>query len=287
MVKSSFMNTYRRSYAIPLLSMPLIAGVVLTAAYGLFTEDFYSRETPNWQIQSWGQDLINLILVTPVLMLSAAFAFNKSKTGFIIWSGINIYLLYTFIIYGFDIHFNSLFLIYCMNLGLAFFSCLYAGYQIATQKITPSTTYTVLPKIASFFFLVVSLSFYGLWLMDIIPHLRQGANPPSLAETGLPTNPVHVIDLSVFLPSVFMVGILLWQKKNIAFLLAPVILVFFIIMNITIGTLQLLMVEAGLAESMSVLWMMVGLTVISLVLLIAFISPYYHNPFPRYGTEPQ
>jgi hypothetical protein len=281
------MDSYRRNYAIPLLSIPLIAGVVLAASFGLFTEDFYSRETPNWQIQSWGQDLVNLILVVPVLMLSAAFSFNKSRTGFIIWSGTNIYLLYTFIIYGFDIHFNSLFLLYCMNLGLSFFSCLYAGYQIATQKITSSITYTVLPKIASVFFLVVSLSFYGLWLMDIIPHLRQDEIPPSLAETGLPTNPVHVIDLSVLLPSVFVVGILLWLKKSFAFLLAPVILTFFIIMNITIGTLQILMVESGFADSLSVLWMMAGLSVISVVLLLAFISPYLKEPLLGYGTQPQ
>jgi hypothetical protein len=37
--------------------------------------------------------------------------------------------------------------------------------------------------------------------------------PENLLTTGLPTNPVHVIDLAIILPGIFMTGIMLIKKQ--------------------------------------------------------------------------
>lgn len=43
-----------------------------------------------------------------------------SVKAFLVWSGVPLYLIYAYVIYAFDIHFNRLFLVYVAILGLSF-----------------------------------------------------------------------------------------------------------------------------------------------------------------------
>ena len=58
--------------------------------------------------------------------------------------------------------------------------------------------------------------------------------PPSLAEAGLPTNPVHVLDLAIVLPAMIVTGVLLRRRRPLGLLLAPVLLVFAVAMGVAI-----------------------------------------------------
>ena len=57
------------------LSLPLAAIVIFVSVTGLATPGFYAAETPNWQAQSYGQDLADLFLVTPALIISSIYAY--------------------------------------------------------------------------------------------------------------------------------------------------------------------------------------------------------------------
>jgi len=80
-----------------------------------------------------------------------------------------------------------------------------------------------------------------------------------------------VIDLSVFLPAIFITGVLLWRRSAPGFALAQVLLSFFVLMDITIGVLDLIMKQRGLAETMTMGWIMAGMALFSLVLLMLFV----------------
>src|SRR5688572_782411 len=108
-----------------LLTIPLFAGVVVSSLMGLYTPSFYNQETVNWEIQCRGQDIVDLFIVAPVLLISALLAARGIKIAFLVWAGTNLYLAYTFLIFSFAVHFNNLFLIYCLNLGLAVYSLLF------------------------------------------------------------------------------------------------------------------------------------------------------------------
>jgi hypothetical protein len=123
-------------------------------------------------------------------------------------------------------------------------------------------------KVTGIYFLAISILFYFLWLSEVIPSALQNTTPKSLAEVGLPTNPVHVIDLSVILPAIFITGILLLGKNVIGILFAPVMLSFFILMDITIGALVVVMKTKGLETDLSVTTIMSVLAVLSAGLLV-------------------
>lgn len=260
-------STHRKT--ILAFSVPLLLLLIIASSIGLFTENFYSKETLNWQIQSVGQDMIDLFLIVPSLIITTLLIYRKkSFKSMLPWSGTLLYIVYTFIIFCFDVHFNSLFIVYCLILGLSLYAAAWAFYTLIKRNIVAESNNTMISKATGIFFTVIAVVFYGVWLAEIIPGMIRGEIPTSLIETGLITNPVHVLDLSVFLPATFIIGILLLKKRAAAFLVTPVLLFFFILMNITIGCLALLMYKKGITEDMSLAVVMMALTVISIVLLV-------------------
>lgn len=251
-------------------SLPLAALVTVASCAGLWTPNFYSQETPNWQIQSLGQDAVDLFLLVPCLLITSLLAYRKSNSAKLLWGGIVLYLVYTFLIYCFDVHFNGMFLVYCFALGLSVFASLYFLHEQVKNSAKHTFTSNASVKTIGIYFIFVAVVFYFLWLSEIIPAILHHVTPKSLSEVGLPTNAVHVIDLSVFLPAIFIVGISLLRKKTGMIFLVPVLLTFFVVMDITIGTLVVVMKMKNLTGDLSVAMIMAVFTLVSLFLLIWF-----------------
>lgn len=152
-----------------LLSLPSVLVIVVTALAGIFIPGTYYKETANWALQSMGQDLVDLFLIVPLMIASSILAFKKNRLGFIVWGGINLYLIYTYVIYSFDIHFNRLFLAYCTVLGLSFYSFIYFIYLSVKKQITYATVNKTSIRIIAGYFLIIAYMFFFLWLSKIIP----------------------------------------------------------------------------------------------------------------------
>ena len=262
--KEQTMNTK----LIPAFTIPLAALVVFAGVTGLVTPGFYSAETLNWEAQGIGQDLIDLFLITPVLILSAWMAWRGSKAGLLLWGGALFYLIYTFVIYCFAVHFNSLFLVYCLILGLSFYAFLSFLISYADEPVTGWFSGRAPVAFTAWFLIGIAAVFYLLWLSEVVPAMLSNQAPDSLVQTGLFTNPVHVLDLSVCLPGLILTGILLLKNKPMGRLLAPVMLTFCILMDITIGSLVVVMNRHGIEGGWFLTGIMGVLAIVSLVLLV-------------------
>lgn len=252
------------------LSIPLATIIITASILALSDPGFYSKESLNWEVQSIGQDKVDLFFVTPVLLISAWLVYRGNNNAWYVWAGSVFYLLYTFVIYCTALHFNRLFLLYCGGLGFSFFSVAWFVFT-RLRSATPEDVYSRFPaRLFGIYFIIIALAFYGLWLAEIIPALQTGALPLSVQQTGLLTNTVQVLDLSVVLPGLFLTGILILRKKYQFYPLIPVWLSFFILMNCTIGVLALMMQQAGMEGNTGVAVIMGILTLISLLLLVLF-----------------
>lgn len=258
------------NYTIICLSLPLAAVVALSAIVALTSPGFYAAETLNWQLQSEGQDLADLFLVTPALLITSLLAYRQRKAAILVWAGINAYLLYTFLIYCFAVHFNPLFPVYCLALGLSFFSLIW--FMVSPLQQPAVFSFSGVPRrFTSIYFIIISVVFYLLWLSEIVPAILHGNIPASTTDTGLFTNPVHVIDLAVVLPGIFIAAVFLWKKQRIGYMLAPAILSFFILMDCTIAALILLMKGKGLEGNSGISIIMLLLAILSSVNLARYI----------------
>lgn len=258
-------------------SIALAALITSVSLSGLLVTDFYHRETGNWQVQCLGQDLVDLCLVTPVLLISMFLAYSGRKIWLLIWGGVLIYILYTFLIYSFGVHFNLLFPVYCITLGVAFYASLCFISDQTRSFVLPTQINHQLRRIVGAYFVALAVMFYVLWLGEIFPSILDDAIPASVVMVGLPTNPVHVIDLSVFLPGLGISGVLLLKQQPIGYLLAPMLLTFFVLMDITIAALMLMMQKRGMESNMGLTMGMGALAVMSLLLLILYLRQYKHT----------
>jgi hypothetical protein len=92
--------------------------------------------------------------------------------------------------------------------------------------------------------------------------------PASVAEPHISTNPVHVLDLSLVLPAHVASGVLLLRKRPLAYLAAPIILAFDVLMAASIGGIVAVMFLRGVVESVAVAGAIAVLSFTAAVLLI-------------------
>src|SRR5699024_9674106 len=74
--------------------------------------------------------------------------------------------------------------------------------------------------VAGFVLLLVPVAFGIAWLSEILTDLRAGRGSSSAAEWGVPTNPVHVLDLALFLPLAAIAAVLLLRARPLGAALA-------------------------------------------------------------------
>jgi hypothetical protein len=260
-------TAFRKIFAISALLCILVG---FTSLYGFsFPEKIYVHETASWKIQSTAQDFVNLVIVLPVLASMVVLMKKNREGSYSIAAGILAYLAYTYIIYCFDIHFNALFILYCAILGLCIFSLLVLFKATVPEKKI-HVAHQGLNRTIGIYLISLSVLFFFLWTREIISAQLNGTSPVSLDKTGLPTNPVHVLDLSIVLPVGFITGINLLRRKENGRLPIPALLTFFALMQATVGTLNLLMAHNGINVKAAITAFMYGMSVFSLLLLMIY-----------------
>jgi hypothetical protein len=238
------------------LTFPLALLVAAASLAGLMLPATYARETANWAAQAVGQDWVDLLVAVPWLVVTGLLAMAGSRRGLMLLAGGLAYTLYEFAIYTFSVHFNGLFLVYCAALGLSAFGL--AGVTSILGSGDPTARSALLPtRTVGIFLTAVGVVFAATWLADIVPALVHGTVPRSLQDAGTPTNPVHVIDLSVVLPLHVIAGVSLLRRRPAGFVLAPVLLGFGVLMSASIAGLVLVMRHRGFEGSWGVFGAMV------------------------------
>jgi hypothetical protein len=266
------MDKNNQSRIIFALSFPLAILIIIASYRGLFLPETYSKETLNWTAQATGQDAVDLFLISPFLIITSLLAYKKNKKALLLWSGGIFYLIYTYVIYCFAVHFNDMFLVYCLILGLSFYSFIYFLFSHIKEPIADWFSGKIPVKTIGIYLIVISCFFYILWLSEIVPAIKSNATPANIIEIGTPTNPVHALDLSVCLPGLLITSILLLRKKPLGLLLTPAMMTFCILMDITIGGLVIVMKMKGLDADWSLTIIMGLLALISATMLVMFLK---------------
>ncbi|MCK9442634.1 MAG: hypothetical protein M0Q13_14590 [Methanothrix sp.] len=249
--------------------------VTITSLSGIFLEKTYFRETEAWAVQAIGQDYANLAVVI-LLLVSTYYVSKNSLRAYLVWLGAYIYLIYAFAIYAFSVHFNSLFLIYIIILGVSFYTLV--GGLTAVDATSLSTYFltNTKSKIVSALLMIIGILFGLLWLSEIVPSILSNKIPPSLVETGLWVNPVHVLDLAMILPGMIITSVLLWRRNMLGFLLAVPLMVFSVTMGAGIISMFIISAIKGMPSSLPA-GMIIG--------LIMLLSMYFSYLFLREVKE--
>jgi hypothetical protein len=252
------------------LSMLIAFLALIASSAGLFLKSTYARETTSYALQSVGQDIENIVAAA-ALLLMVYFVSKGSVKAFLVWMGVLLALIYSYVIYAFAVHFNSLFLVYVAILGLSFYTLVDGLIHLHLEGLQPYFAANTKARLVSVFLLVVAILFYFQWLSEDIPALFTGKIPQSVIENGLLTNPVHVLDMGLLLPAMIITAILLWRRKLLGYILAIPLLVFSILTGIGILAIFVAMSIKGMPTSLAVELLFAVIIVVSFVLCVFYV----------------
>jgi hypothetical protein len=253
------------------LSILLLLFMGFASWMGIFNEQMYQRELPSMAAQGAGQDVVNLFVGGPVLLLALIFMNRGSKTASWVFAGMVFYYLYSYVIYTFGIRHNVLFLVYCATLALSTY--LFIFWVYFNSGLDTHSWFSKAPpgKATALFVLAIAALFYLIWLKDIVPPLLKGEAPEFVIQNNYAPNPIHAIDLSFALPGLIVCAILLLKKHKLGYLLVPVVLVFIIILTLALIGMMVMVQRRGLSDDMSLVYIFALLAVIGGTVLLMFL----------------
>jgi hypothetical protein len=243
------MSTPNRFRVAALLAFPLTALFAVASLGNIILPEAYARESASWSAQGLGQDCFDLVVVAPVLVVLAAGALRGSRRSALLLGGALAYSLYSLVLYAFAVHFNQLFLVYSVALGLAFYALVSLVAAFGHEDVRSWFSARAPVRAAGVFSALVGAAFYALWLSELIPALAAHVVPKSIVETRLITNPVQVLDIGIVLPAFIVGGIALARRRTLGYWLVPVMLAFAVIMDLALLAMTMSMAARKVAEA--------------------------------------
>ncbi len=251
----------------------LLALLLGTVSYfGVFLPSTYARDVESMAVQGMGQDIVDLFLVVPLLLVTLVLTKKNHKASSFIFGGTVFYILYSFFIYAFGVHFNFLFLLYCLTLGTSLYLFILIMIELNRMDVQTWFSNKIPVKTTSVYLIVVAIMFYLLWLKDILPAVLTNTVPGSVGDTNLLVNPVHVLDISFALPGLMITAILLLKKQKLGFILTPIFLIFVIILAIALTGMMIMLKVKNISDDVSIAVIFIIMAILSTVLLVRYLK---------------
>lgn len=254
------------------LRLSIIAAVLgaIGNAVGLAAwPSVYGRETATLVNQAIAQDAVNLVIVAPAIVITAMLAGRGSTPARLVWLGLLAFTAYNYVIYAMAIHVGPLYLLWIAVLGLACYALIGGASRIGAEATSSVAGQRV--WFAGWFQIIAAALFALLWLRDIVSAMIAGRTPSSAAELNLPSNPVHVLDLALFLPAVMLAGVQLLRRHPFAYRATPAALVFIVATGLPALATPVLAGVRGLQPDWSAVLPVGLITAVAMAALIWFL----------------
>jgi len=234
-----------------ILTILLALSLTIVSVAGAFFQETYARDSASLGAQGVGQDLVDLFVGVPLLLLSFYYTFRGSRLASLIYGGTLFYIMYSFIFYCFGVHFNQFFLFYCLTLSLSLYSFILLFSHLMHQQVEGWFEQAPV-KIVSVYLFVVALIFYVLWLKTIVPAIIHNQVPKDVSDYNLLVNPVHVIDLVFALPGLLIGSVLIRHNRGLGYIIGSFALVFMVLLTLALGAMVLVLIVRGISEDFTV-----------------------------------
>jgi len=203
---------------------------------------------PLWAAQGLGQDWVDLLLVAPLLVVTAGLTLKGSRVAVLLLAGTCTYALYSMVLYAFFVHFGPLFLAYAWGLGLAFYGVVTLASALGADDVEGWFDVGAPVRVSGWYCVALGALFCALWMSEVLPALAAGTPPGSAEAAGLITNPVEVLDLGIVLPAFIVGGVALVRRRRLGYWLVPAMLAFGVVMDVALVGMVLSMNARGLGD---------------------------------------
>jgi hypothetical protein len=210
----------------------------------IYGQGLYRYDTPLIAVGNRVGDGALLVLGIPLLIVSIVLYQRGSLRGGLLLAGALAYFLYIYVSLAIGAVYNDFFLVYVVILAASLFGLITTLMSFDPQML-PAHFSSRLPQRGIGIYLIVSgivLCLVCLFL-SIIPALRQGSAPAEVKHYT--TFITGAIDLGIIAPALILSGQLILKRAPLGYLLAPVLLVFTVILGtgLTVAGIAQLLAE--------------------------------------------
>jgi hypothetical protein len=211
-------------------------------AIEIYGQGLYRYDTPLIAVGNRVGDGVVLVLGIPLLIVSIVLYQRASRRGGLLLAGALAYFLYIYVSLAIGAVYNDFFLVYVIILAASLFGLITTLMSFDVQTL-PAHFSSRLPHRGIGIYLIVSgIVLCLVWLvLSIIPALLQRSAPAEVKHYT--TFITGAIDLGMIAPALILAGGLILKRAPLGYLLAPVLLVFTVVLGIGLtagGIAQLL-----------------------------------------------
>ncbi len=191
----------------------------------IYGKGLYKHMSADVAIQGIAQDYVTLFIAIPLLLFALLWARKGTFKSKFFLAGVLNYLFLTYMFYMNMAMYNEMFLVYVALTGTSFFAFALTLLSIEIDKLPLIFNKTIPVKFIGGFLIFTASSIAMLWLGVIVPPLLDKTIIP-VAVQHYTTLTVQGFDLSIFLPILFVSGLLLIKRHQFGYMMAAVTLVF-------------------------------------------------------------
>ena len=223
------------------------ANRVFTTLYGeevtLYGQGLYRNDTLFTAAGNRGVDLTLLVLVVPLMAVSAVLYQRGSLRGGLLLAGALSFCLYAYVSTTFASAYNPLFLLYVAIFSAGLFG-LIATLRSLDPEVVRGHLGERLPRrsLAVFLYICAAATLF-IWLEPIVTGLIRGEAPPLLdSYTTLVT---YALDLAVITPTVLLTATMVRKRQPFGYVLSMALLVLLALLAPQIVAQSVFQVRAG------------------------------------------
>lgn len=212
----------------------------------------YKNDSVSVAAQGIASDFVTIVLAVPMLVISAYFAFKGSFKGKLALTGTLGYFLYTYMSYTFLWMYNPLFLGYVALMSLSFYAFVLMLTSFELNSIGAHFKASLPVKYLGGFQIFIGIMLLFLWLGKIVPTISYDDMLTVTAPVGLEhytTLVIQGMDLGFIVPTAFLSGLAILNRKPIGYLLSSVVIFKAITMLTAITAMMINMALSGVTIS--------------------------------------
>lgn len=217
MFKNKFIIAYR-------LTIIIIIFATIASLGGITLDELY-RDNISIKTAWYGNDLVTLLVIVPMMIISLFLSVKGSQRALLIWMGTLWYMVYNYIFYLYSTAFNYFFLLYVALFTLSTYALIFALIKVDARRISQQFSNRTPVKLISGYMIFFALLLGILWVSMSVSFIITGEVPQDIVKTGHPTGVVYATDLSLLVPGLILSAILLWKRHPWGYVLSPIVMI--------------------------------------------------------------
>ncbi len=203
----------------------------------------YRYDTVNSSSQELGQDIVTLLIGTPLLIAGIVLSRKGTLRGQLLLTGVLGYFLYTYASMCFLTAFNPFFLVYVALFSLSLFGFILSMKNLDVDEVASHIQDGFPRRAIATYFIIVAVFLTLAWL-GLVASPSLTWTPPNGLESAI-TMVIQTLDLGIIVPTAFITASLLIKKQAWGYALSSVMLLKILTMGAALISMIIVQFLAG------------------------------------------